>query len=78
MRVLLSVHEFPPSSLGSPGCKCLGIDISASAPAPGDEVGGAHLCLDGEDSLALGALDALLGGGFPFGERAVPAAVGED
>lgn len=78
MRLSVCALEVTHGGLVGEFGQCLGLDVSAGAPAPGDELGGSHLCLDGPDALVIEAFEALFRSGFPFAVRPVPAAVGKD
>ncbi|OCA58596.1 hypothetical protein AA93_02930 [Xylella fastidiosa subsp. pauca 11399] len=78
MYISVAPFDDPVGSLVGEGNKRLIIDIAAGPPAPGNEVSGSYLGLDGPDALVIEAFEVLLRSGFPFSVRPMPTALGTD
>ncbi|MDC6408890.1 hypothetical protein LOK82_14045 [Xylella fastidiosa subsp. multiplex] len=66
MYISVAPFDNPVGSFVGEGHKRLIIDIAAGPPAPGNEVSGSYLGLDGPDALVIEAFEVLLRSGFPF------------
>lgn len=58
--------------------QCVGVDVTATGPAPSNEIVRADVRLDGPDALVLEALERLFGGGVPLAVGGMPSTFGKD